>query len=301
MLGLDSLKPRLAAIARKNVVYSFRSNIKVARGLVSLIGVFAKSYRNTRILPIEWLDENNSNIIVTLEPEEFGYAYSPSYIGESQRVEKICLPSVRLYCFDDARVSILSSSLIVDNKITIERVGNVGATRASYAQGYIVEHDDNSAIVRAEEGETIDKGIFLGGNGAFNYYHWMIEILPKLKYLSQIEQCGFKDFPVLVSEDVETIRTFQEALNMIVQDKPIRILKKDKAYSIGKLLYISTPNNLPFNLRAYEKMLVTDFVTRPSAVHFLRNKLLTRQVLSSGSVKSGQRIFFCATQRTTTI
>lgn len=243
-------------------------------------------------MPIEWLDDNKDNLVITLEKRETGYTYGPIYERGKQTVETITLPEINLYHFNNASVSALSSSVIFDNRIIIEQVNHIDPKRAVYAQAHIFEHNARYALVRKSADAFIEKGIFLGGNGAFNYYHWMIEILPKLKYIDIIEKNGFSDYPLLVSEDIAQIKTFQESLNLLRREKRLEILRKNQIYRIGKLLYINAPNNLPFNLRENEKMRITDFITRPSALNYLRNELLPHQYLTQRVLESGGKIFF---------
>ena len=243
-------------------------------------------------MPVEWLDENNNEVKKTLEQAELSYSFGPQDISGTQCVEQVQLPAVNLYYFENARISILSSSILLYNKIIIERVEGIDVIRCDYSSGHVIMHDKESALVRNMQVAHLQQGIFLGGNGASNYYHWMIEILPKLQYLNEIDQCGYAGFPLLVSEDVDHIKTFREALNYIAKDRPVAMLDRDKTYFVGKLVYINAPNSLPFNLRQNEKMRVADFLTKPASIKYLRNRLFTNVDLPPSSAKGSHRIFF---------
>ena len=242
-------------------------------------------------MPIEWLDENQVNLKTILDSQEYAFSYGPrKFHHEAQDIEQIKLPAVKLYHFNDALVSVLSSSIILDHKIIIERVEGLEVDRCHYYSGPILLHDQKNALVRNLPIMHLEKGIFLGGNGSFNYYHWMIEILPKLQYLSKIDQNGHYGFPLLVSEDVNKIKTYREALNSIAQDRPIIVLKKNKGYRVANLLYINAPNNNPFNLHENERYRVTDFLTNKSSIIFLRDQL-TKNIDPSSHTKGNCRIF----------
>jgi len=242
-------------------------------------------------MPVEWLDENKANLKTILDPPKCAYSYGPKQCSSAdQHIEQVKLPAVKLYHFNDALVSVLSSSIILDHKIIIERVEGVEIDRCHYYSGPVLLHDQKNALVRNLPIMHLEKGIFLGGNGSFNYYHWMIEILPKLQYLSAIDQNGYYGFPLLVSEDVYKIKTYREALNFIVTDRPVIILNKDKAYRVSNLLYINAPNNNPFNLRHNEKYRTADFLTNSSSINFMRNTLMLDMVPPS-DVKGNHKIF----------
>ena len=162
--------------------------------------------------------------------------------------------------------------------------------RCDFASGHIFMHGQKSALVVNRPVTNLDQGIFLGGNGSWNYYHWMIEILPKLRYLQDLNE-EYQDFPLLVSEDADNIKTFREALDSFIKDRPIVMLDKNRSYLIGKLLYINAPNSLPFNLRRNEKMKTSDFLTRASSVNFLRSSL-NASLRDSFKIRLKERLFF---------
>lgn len=269
----------------------FRNNIRISLPIVYLMGLLKESYRNIKLLPIEWFDENKANLKKILDPPKCVCSYGPQKFHHGiQDIEQVKLPAIKLYHFNDALVSVLSSSIILDHKIIIERVEGVEVDRCHYYSGPVLLHDQKNALVRNLPIMHLEKGIFLGGNGSFNYYHWMIEILPKLQYLSRIDQNGYYGFPLLVSEDVNKIKTYREALNFIVTDRPIIILNKQKSYQVGNLLYINAPNSNPFNLRQNERYRVTDFLTNKSSIIFLRDQLM-KNIDPSSHTKGNSRIF----------
>jgi hypothetical protein len=291
MKYLNYLKHVILNVLYRPVDFLARRDSKFSLLLIFISSAVIKSYMQLRLLPVEWLDENKNEVKKTLEQEELSYSYGPKDIGGAQCVEPVQLPAVNLYLFENARVSVLSSSILLDNKIIIERVEGVEAKRCNYSTGHVFMHGQKSALVRNLQTEHLEQGIFLGGNGSFNYYHWMIEIIPKLMYLNELDKHGYEGFPLLVSEDVDHIKTFREALNYIVKDRPVVMLSKDKAYCVGKLVYINAPNNLPFNLRRNEKMRISDFLTRISSINFLRNRL-SLSVDFPPPANGSHRIFF---------
>lgn len=291
MINIHLKKTRMVGFIRRWADYCFRRNIKLALPIVFLFGIFKEPYRHNKLLPIEWLDENRTHLIRTLDQQKYDYSYGPHVLGGLQRVKQVQLPAVNLYYFEDARVSVLSSSIVLNNKIIIERVENVDVKKCDYSSGHVFMHDQENALVRNMQVVHLNKGIFLGGNGSSNYYHWMIEILPKLKYIYELDKLGYRDFPLLVSEDVDHITTFRESLNYICKDRPVLKLDRDKAYNVGKLAYINAPNNLPFNLKRNEKMRISDFLLRISSIDFLRDRL-RRNADATPLTNSIKRIFF---------
>ena len=240
-------------------------------------------------LRVEWLDKNRSALKQTLAPECASHSYGP-LINGFQRAEQVRLPAVRLYEFANAVVSCRSSSVIVNDAVIVERAEGVDPRRSSYAEGHhIVMHGQSSAFVLARPTERLDSGIFLAGNGSFNYYHCMIEILPKLQFLPELD-ARYPGFPFLVSDDCARISAFRESLAMIVNDRPVVMLDSNKLYDVARLVYINAPNICPFNFRPGREPRTSDFVIRDSSIAFLRDRLgIDAGRIATGPVK---RVFF---------
>jgi capsular polysaccharide biosynthesis protein len=119
---------------------------------------------------------------------------------------------------------------------------------------------------------AVERGFFLAGYGYFNYYHWMIEILPKLHYWGTVSH-ELREYPLLVGEAVYRQQTFVDALQCWVKDPEVIILKDDLSYRVGDLLHINAPNTGPFNLLEGEEVRVEDCLLRPEAVGAWRDRM----------------------------
>lgn len=234
-------------------------------------------------VPVDWLDKTRCAVHTIALPAGASQSVGPKIRDESI-VEAIDLPAVKIYEFRDARVCAISSSILLNDRVVIERVECVDTDRCDYAAGLLVAHGQRAAVVRLGQTENLSAGVFLGGNGSFNYYHWLIEILPKLEF---VKDCSL---PLLVSEDVARIPTFREALNLVAGSRSVIHLKKDRIYRVALLIHVNSPTVCPFNLRAGEEMQIQDFCTRSSSIKFLRGHLdtLPHGVRSTPST----RIFF---------
>ena len=90
----------------------------------------------------------------------------------------------------------------------------------------------------------IEEGFFLAGNGSFNWYHWMIEILPKMLYYKEI-----LSKIILVDNSCKTIPTMAESLRIVTEKLNVKIiyLDKNKSYKVKNLYFINEVNKLMFN------------------------------------------------------
>lgn len=293
LANLSFIRTKIGRALDRLIEYFVYRDNKLSLILVFLFSLVRNSYKQIKLLPVEWLDENETDLQKILEPEEYGKSYGP-FINGSQTMEKVLLPAIKLYCFENARINVASSSILIKNKIVIERVKEVDVQRCNFASGHIFMHGQKSALVINRPVSYLDQGIFMGGNGSWNYYHWMVEILPRLRYLQYLDE-DYHDFPLLVSDDVDNIKTFREALDSFTKDRPIVMLDKNRSYLVDKLLYINAPNILPFNFRRNEKMKISDFLTRSSSVNFLRSSL-NDNLRDSFKIRLKERLFFARQQ-----
>ena len=235
--------------------------------LTRCLGAGSRNYRFRRV---QWLDQNQTDRVRELEPTTPGRACGPSIDGD-QRIATVLLPSVNLYRFRNGTVHGRSSSVLLGDRIVIERTGGSDPGRCEFQTEHVRRHERHVALVSRRPCERLDRGIFLGGNGSFNYYHWVIEILPKLRHVEELGH-EYGEFPLLVSEDVAHTETFAQALDLLAPGRPLVFLKSSTTYLVEDLLYIGAANGCPFNMRPGHQVRVSDFHIRPSTITFLRQQ-----------------------------
>ncbi|WP_425661116.1 glycosyltransferase family 61 protein [Roseobacter sp. EG26] len=95
--------------------------------------------------------------------------------------------------------------------------------------------------------ERIPKGICGFGEASYNWYHWLIEILPTIMMAQKLD-AGYDDLPLLVPEEALTNATFRETLAFFQGNREIVSLKKTHQYRVGELIFIPPPAYGPFNM-----------------------------------------------------
>lgn len=233
---------------------------------VLALGSDPRFHRPARVA-LEWLDQTACAGKTTVQPAGEGWSYGPT-IGGARQVEPKAIPGLARYRFSDARVNAASSSILLADRLALERAPGVDASRCNYAAGHLLAHGLQTAIVASGPEQHIESGVFLGGNGAFNYYHWLVELLPKLEFVEDVDE------PLLVSDDVDRIPTFREALMRVAGARQVVFLRQDLTYRVSRLLYVESPSICPFNLRSGEEFRVGDFLLRSASIQFLRGRLL---------------------------
>ncbi|MBP3604439.1 MAG: glycosyltransferase family 61 protein [Lachnospiraceae bacterium] len=117
----------------------------------------------------------------------------------------------------------------------------------------------------------IEKAFYLVGLFSNSYYHFMVDILPKLYYLYQNEE--YKDYPLLI--DKEAYRNFQPIIDMYNIDKrKVICISHGVAYKVKNLLM--TSNCAWYDRYVLEKNYpVVGHVYDKEAMQFVRNKALS--------------------------
>ena len=247
---------------------SVRGDRWTTRPLLRLLGIGPETrFQRLFFTPLEWLDATRSAAATTVvEPAGEGLTYGPRISGV-QRIERVRLPEVRRHEFRDTRICAMSSSILLADRVVVERAPHVAVSRCDYATGHIWAHGQRSAVMRSRPVEELEAGFFLAGNGAFNYYHWLVEILPKVQYARD------GDGPLLVSDDVARIPTFREALDAVAGARQVVYLDRERTYRVKRLVHVDASVVCPFNLNAGEEFRVEDFAMHRSGIDFLRSRL----------------------------
>lgn len=247
-------------------------NVWIGSLILRIIKSCRSSWRSLSLIRIRSINCSASSSIAVLRPATDACAYGPVYVGGSiDRRTQITLGVVNFRLFSNGLVNIRSSSVLLRsaNTLFIEQIDANDQAFINYSGGHVNWHGVNNCLVSNFPLEKIDRGIFLGGNGSWNYYHWMIEILPKCSYFTELPD-GISKYPLLVSEDVLKTPSFQETLNIAAPGYKVIYLSSEKNYCVGNLAWIDAPNQLPFNLRANLKFQILHARMRPESIRYLR-------------------------------
>lgn len=226
-------------------------------------------------------------------PEIKTKTYLPNYtlIDDDAYIEVIS-PEVELVEFKDYTISGSCSGFINGNDLFIERYCNEENENAIYNSGSILSHDSRfSLIIESNITTVVDSGFFLIGNGSWNYYHWVIEILPKLQVYLELGLYK-KNVKLLVSDSVSGNENFKFLLDSILGDIKVDIIFVSAVFSLKvKHLYHLTPiNNLIFN----EKVIgLTKNILhlRYESLSFVTSKIESAIASSNNEIFCADRIF----------
>jgi capsular polysaccharide biosynthesis protein len=230
--------------------------------------------RRLAVMPLTWMDSFEAGPRGLLRASSTSTAYGPRFADSPAQTAVVHLPAVHFNVIARARVSAASSSVVVgESRALIERAVSPDPAMCSYAAGHIVDHDTKAALVRIKPPKRIERGIFLGGNGGFNYYHWLIEHLSKLEFVPRLPE-QYRRFPLLVSEEVLRIPSLAETLAVFAPGFETIGLERHGAYVVDELVYINAASSLPFNLRDGLQLQTSHTAIDARSVDFLRERAL---------------------------
>ncbi len=186
----------------------------------------------------------------------------------SEIIEERTFNNINAYLINNVLASTSSSSFIVKDKIFVDPlvymkfykygISTNGFLFRSYPfldDIYSPEKKCFNSIkmlnikIRKNQIFNIDKGILIGGDGSSNWYHWIIECLPKLFILKNLPD-RFLDYPLLVPEVCRKNNNFNESLKIFNKGKRNIFYFKDFSnILIRNLIYIDDVVSSPFQVK----------------------------------------------------
>lgn len=264
--------------------YLINSNSFLTIILLKFIALASGGRIKLKLVSTKWLDEYATESGGVLRPQATGFSVPPVFATKSSSDSiAVVFPDLEYRLFNSEIVSAASSAVLTrDELLLIERVGRGDVSAFDFSSDFILMHNACRAIVKDDTPLHIEKGIFFGGNGSFNYYHWLIEILPKCEFLKHLPE-KYRNYPILVSKDVEDIASFKRSVDIFCGDRQVVFLEKNARYQVDQLIYIDAPNSLPFNMRAGESMAASQVLINPLSIEYVRRICLQDEIINSPS------------------
>lgn len=240
-------------------------------------------YPRTAVQLVCLSEQSNLNPKAQISPANKSTIYAPCLLGAHENhcantnTHITSAPAINFYTLKQACCSAYSSHILTNDTLYMDTLATANFQEANYATGWVWEHDHQKALLKKPHKAPIEvsSAIFLGGNGAGNYYHWLIEILPKLPLLlDQLPQLP-KSTRLLLPKEAKTLTSYSTSLKLLAPELEASALylSPSEIASVDQLHLLTPPNNLVFNLRQ-PKIHLQYFYYHQSALTHLRNTLL---------------------------
>lgn len=225
---------------------------------------------------------NAKNALVFMEKQDKTYLAAPLIVNDKERKFKSGLANL-----PDEYVGILQNvSLVGGTRIIISPDGEllhdelVSFPSTDYGiktPGNIRILSNGRAVIRAKKSfdNEVDTGNLISCEHDENYFHWLIECLPKLLMVNSLGQ--FKDAPILISENLHpNLLCALEKINR--GSRKIIELKRGRVYNIKKLIYPSDLSRL-LDREHGEILFDIDAVLSPKWIRAVTQELTSSIVL----------------------
>jgi len=112
--------------------------------------------------------------------------------------------------------------LVRDNHMMIGNRRVTGPWQVVRRGNRVAWQDGHNALVKWSKKNTltVDRAIYLGGRDFTNWYHWLVDALPQLHLADRLPG-EFRQWPVLVPEQIFRFPTMVEALNVFVDGREV--------------------------------------------------------------------------------
>jgi capsular polysaccharide biosynthesis protein len=235
--------------------------------LFKRIAVFYQvKVRKRRLALMSILSLSDHKKVMELESGSEFEAVGPKTVKSGPVRAITMIPPLGLHQFNDAVVNAKSNCIASDNHLYCESYNS----NEQFNQGLVEWHDEDDAIIKTLPEERLDDGFFLAGLGSFNWYHWLVEILPKVMHLSVVPTKN-----ILVSDFVASCPSMLDSLKSIIGDEyKLIFMKGYKNYRLKNLYHINAVSYVPFELKAEHQFKVEDVFMREGLLMDMKEKIM---------------------------
>lgn len=196
---------------------------------------------------------------------------APRFENQINHLKSGIYKELNAHKINNAVVSPYSSSILIGKKLYIPNLVFKNPSKYGVSVfGLICRQypfiDDNKnykiklfkPLIKLDYSE-IENGILIGGCGSDNWFHWIVEYLPKL-YLSNKLPKELSNYPIIVPIKCKTNKNFLESLNLFNSlKKNIYYLKKNEFIRVKNLIYIDDVIDYPFQVKKDKRVSLKDY------------------------------------------
>ena len=249
------------------------------RFYLAIVRFITNTQKHDYLTDIKCFNSTCESSTKTYLSEAGGRSFVPSVYGANlpSQTPATYFPSVSFFKIKEIFVNVCSCYPYDQNKrcFFVDESFSRSSYYADYAGGHLTAHGRKQAIVRLRtNNHEIHEGIFLGGNGSYNYYHWLVEICSKLQVVEHFSK-AIGEMPLLVNKCVSQYTAYRDILEILAPKRPLVFLEEQKSYFVSTAIFIDPFVTAPFNLRVGHKFKAEQFVCRPEAIHYLRDRVLS--------------------------
>ena len=252
-----------------------------------------RPYSPPRLMRKQWLDLASGTRSKKIRNSTDVECWGPKTMNQIRICETARTPEIFRYILKSTIVNPYCTHFQTKLHSLSERCVNVETDRQLITNNINSKFGNLLVLEKSLPINCIPRGIFLAGNGASNYYHWLIEILPKCNFIFELDS-EFENYPLLVDRSAKNYSSFQDSLKFFIENRPVIYIDNNVNYLVEELIVFTTPSLIPFNLKEKVQPQVQDFAFHRESLDYVSQRLLAHYYPSEH--KLPKRIFL--SQRT---
>jgi len=154
--------------------------------------------------------------------------------------------------------------------------------------GGVKNQCNNYAALQVQKNPRyIGTALLVGTRAPYNWYHWIVNLLPALHVANQAEIQ--ESIPLLLPEEISTSPQMRESLEIFLGNRPVVWLTKDEVVEVGNLLWVDSPvYDSPFALDSANRL---PLMLHSTAMREYREKILSHYSEEIRAFNPVKRVF----------
>lgn len=157
-------------------------------------------------------------------------------------------PKLQAHVLRSAIVSAYTSGIVCGDRLALPDDVREGQHRVMTDNDNLFHFEPGHSVRYKYPCTKLKNAIFIGGSGAYNWYHFVIEILPKA-LLAQMLPAAYADYPLVVPEECRSIPSFAEVLAIFAGGRETTYLPKGKYLQVEELIAFDEVSTGPDNVK----------------------------------------------------
>lgn len=209
----------------------------------------------------------------------------PDHFGKPGPSVEDVFPAVGAHVLDGFTISPYSPGMLSEHGLLLPALLIEHRDRHLTDGNWMFDFDHHVAIGHERPTLGLPAAIHVGSAGAFNWYHFMLECLPKAFLASRLD-ARFDSYPLIVPEEARRYPTYAEALDIAAGRRPCQYLKPGEAVRADRIVALDDVHYGPFNLKEGCWPKVDDYAFHPdimrSFIAHMRKPLLKDEAATPG-------------------
>jgi capsular polysaccharide biosynthesis protein len=211
---------------------------------------------------------------VVLYPKTEAETAEPKHLNGNQNITSHQLPDIGFLRLKNAVLDPSSPVIRVGNKAVVEStLPETLKESVVYSGRHLHANGGKMVLFQEAEKKTIEKGIALSGSYEKNWYHLLIEILPKLEMVEKLD-AQFQAYPLILPASLLELPNIQDLIERLTSNVEVVFMEKLFSYEVADCIFIESPVLAPPKTKGNLVRTPTSQHIRPEIIKSFRSKIL---------------------------